>query len=103
MIKLTHQSDNGTSFHDSTIRCSVADLIRAIGEPQESRNDGSDKVNFCWTCETSKGDIFTIYDWKYYRSLREDEMVEWHIGGYSKRETEAARSELQIHLSSLVQ
>lgn len=98
MIKLSNQSANQTSFHDSTITCTYADLVEGIGEPQESNNRGEDKVNFCWTCETESGEVFTIYDWKEYRQIDEFDEIEWHIGGYSRSETEEALSELLNHL-----
>jgi len=94
-MKLTTKGADGTSFHDTTINCSVSTLKKVLGEPQYECNDGSDKVNFDWTMETDEGDVFTVYDWKEYRSLNENEMIEWHIGGMSKQVTEQARREIR--------
>ena len=45
--------------------------------------------------ETSEGDVFTVYDWKEYRSLNENELIEWHIGGANKYATEQAGREIR--------
>ena len=82
MAKLSNQSSNGTSFHNSTITASVNELIAALGEPQYQSNDGEDKVNFEWDCETEEGAVFTIYDWKTYNIRFSIESLErWNIGG----------------------
>ena len=61
-------------------------------------NDGSDKTNFDWEMETNNGDVFTVYDWKEYRILKEDEIIQWHIGGMSKQITEQAKHEIELGL-----
>lgn len=100
MAKLSNQSISGTSFHNSTITASVNELIAALGEPQYQSNDGQDKVNFEWECETEEGDVFTIYDWKEYRSISTDEQIEWHIGGNSGFTTSTAVEELEQLLNN---
>jgi hypothetical protein len=94
MAKLTEQSADGTSFHGTTIRTTVNKIAEAIGEPQYEDNTGSDKTNFDWLCETEDGEVFTIYDWKEYRSIHGEELVDFHIGGYDKIVTEKAKREL---------
>jgi len=94
MIKLTDKSANSTSFHDTVIRTTVSKLRKAIGDPQGDYNNGDDKTNFDWTCETSDGEVFTIYDWKEYRKISEDEVIEFHIGGRNGIVTEKAKREL---------
>ena len=93
-MKQTNKSANGTSFHDMTFTATVADLRKILGEPQCEQNDGRDKVNFDWTMETDDGTIFTVYDWKEYRALQEGEIVEWHVGGKSRSDTEKALTEI---------
>jgi len=90
-MKATFKSTGGTSFHDSVISETLANLISVLGEPNYSGNDGEDKVNFEWEMETEDGDVFTVYDWKEYRSISDHEVIEWHIGGKTKSETEKAR------------
>jgi hypothetical protein len=93
-MKKTSQLINGTSFHDTTIKCSVTILTKVLGEPDYSGNDGEDKVNFEWDMETDNGDVFTVYDWKEYRPLNEIEFIKWHIGGKSRDITEQAAREI---------
>jgi len=100
MAKKTNSSTNGTSFHDVTIKASVNQLINAFGEPDYDGNTGEDKVNFEWDMETEEGDVFTIYDWKYYRPLNLDEMIEWHIGSHSRMVSWDAQDELTRELSN---
>ena len=99
MAKLSFNPGSGTSFHDTVITCSYNQLAQAIGEPQHSDNTGEDKVNFDWRCELEDGQIFTIYDWKEYRPIGKDEMIEWHIGGYNHIVTEKALIELTALLA----
>ena len=94
MAKLTNKSVAGTSFHNTTITTTLSKLIMALGEPQYLQNDGSDKTNVDYECETENGDVFTIYDWKEYRSIGMNETIEFHIGGMSKSVTEQAKKEL---------
>lgn len=94
MAKLTNKSVAGTSFHDTTITTTLSKLIIALGEPQHLQNDGSDKTNVNYKCETENGDVFTIYDWKEYRSIGMNEIIEFHIGGNSRSVTEQAKKEL---------
>jgi hypothetical protein len=93
-MKATFKSTGGTSFHDSVISETLANLISVLGEPNYSGNDGEDKVNFEWEMETEDGTVFTVYDWKEYRSISDHEVIEWHIGGKSRSDTEKARQEI---------
>lgn len=99
MEKSTNQDTSGTSFHMTVIVTSVNELISALGEPQYAANDGNDKVNFEWHCQTDEGDVFTIYDWKEYRSISNDEQIEWHIGGDNASITSTAAVELEFLLN----
>jgi hypothetical protein len=100
-MKQTNKSANGTSFHDTTFIATVADLRKILGEPQCEQNDGQDKCNFDWTMETEDGTVFTVYDWKEYRRLEEDEDIEWHVGGRSGADTEKALNEIDEALDNL--
>ena len=100
-MKQTNKSANGTSFHDTTFIATVADLRKILGEPQCEQNDGQDKCNFDWTMETEDGTVFTVYDWKEYRRLEEDEDIEWHVGGRSGADTEKALNEIDEALNNL--
>ena len=93
-MKLTDQDSTGTSFHDVTIQTTLSRLIEILGTPQYCKNDGEDKVNVSYDCETANGDVFTIYDWKEYRSIGMNEQMIFHIGGKSKHITQQAKKEL---------
>jgi len=94
-MKKTFKEIGGTSFHDTTIKCSTATLRKVLGDPEYRMNDGQDKINFSWEMETNDGDVFTVYDWKEYRPLSESDMIEWHIGGFNRTATEQAKSEIR--------
>jgi hypothetical protein len=94
MAKKTYQNTDGTSFHGVVIRATVNQLISAFGDPSMEYNTGEDKVNFEWEMETNEGEVFTIYDWKYYRPLSSDEFVTWNIGAKSKSVCNTAEREI---------
>lgn len=100
-MKKTTKTANGTSFHNDVFNASVSDLRKILGEPKYVDNSGEDKVNFEWVIETDNGDVFTVYDWKEYRVLDEDEIIEWHIGGDNGAITYTALNEIAGELNEL--
>lgn len=100
-MKPTKKSVNGTSFHNTVVHATVEQLRQVLGEPACEQNDGEDKVNFEWDMETDSGAPFTVYDWKEYRVLAEDEEIEWHIGGHRSIETAQAAIEISNALAKL--
>lgn len=101
-FKATKHSPVGTSFHDSMVKTTVNKLIKVLGKPVHSTNDGRDKVNFEWVKELVDGDgVFTVYDYKEYRKLDMDEIIEWHIGGMNKAITEKAKWAIEQELEQL--
>ena len=80
-MKKTNKNSDFTSFHGTTIKTTINELVRVLGEPTYQQNTGEDKVNVEWICERENGDIITIYDWKEYRSLDVNEVIEFHLGG----------------------
>ena len=98
MLKSTNKEVNGTSFHNSTVRASVNELIKVIGEPTYVVNDGEDKVNIEWELEDDNGNVITIYDWKEYRKIGYDEKINWYIGGKNKDITDNAKGEIEYML-----
>ena len=84
----------GTSFFGTTFPASVNQLVEALGAPTHEGNDGEDKTNFEWNMELEDGTVFSIYDWKEYRSISLDEVVDWHIGGKNGDNTVKALNEL---------
>jgi len=100
-MKNTRKDPSGTSFHNDTFQATVSELRQILGEPYSESNDGQDKVNFDWVMETEDGQVFTVYDWKEYRPLSEDEIIEWHIGGHSSLVTMKASREINAALSEI--
>ena len=100
-MKPTKKSVNGTSFHDTIFRATVEQLRQVLGEPVCEQNTGEDKVNFEWEMETDGGAPFTVYDWKEYRQIGEDEEIVWHVGGHRRIETAQAAIEISNALAKL--
>ena len=100
-MKHTEKSASGTSFFGDVFQAKPSDLRTILGQPKFEHNDGQDKTNLDWTMETESGEVFTVYDWKYYRPLNEEEIVQWHIGGLSGGVTEVALNEITHALSKL--
>lgn len=94
MVKHTRKSSGGTSFHGTTIKTTVGKLKELFPNSYYEQNDGSDKSNYDFTLETSTGDVFTIYDWKTYRPIGDNETVSFHIGGFNSTVTVQAKNEL---------
>ena len=95
MVQLSNKSVMGTSFYGVTISTTVNQLTSKLGKPHYDVNDGEDKVNFEWFCENSEGEVFTIYDWKQYRPIGINEIIEFHIGAKTKEISGKAYYELK--------
>lgn len=100
-MKRTTQTSNNTSFYGDAFTASVKDLYQILGDPKYTNNTGEDKTNFDWVMETEAGDVFTVYDWKEYRKLDEDEIIEWHIGGHGGLVTSQALNEIASAINDL--
>ncbi len=85
---------NGTSFHGVVINTSIKKLKSVLGEPTIQDNTGEDKVNIEWGVITKQGIVGTIYDWKEYRRLGENDIVQFHIGGKTEEDTLKVKNEL---------
>ena len=93
-MRKTKMSAFGTSFHNVVIKTTVNELTRVLGEPTIQDNTGKDKVNFEWVCENIDGHVVTIYDWKEYRIIELDEIIEFHLGGRDLIHTLDGKDEL---------
>ena len=83
-----------SSFHGQTITTTVNKLIQAIGEPMWENNSGEDKSNFDWEFIVDDFSVY-IYDWKEYRSIRRDELIDFHIGTETPMQSLIAKEELE--------
>ena len=94
MAKLSNKESNGTSYHGIDIKSTLNLLRKVLGEPQYIHNTGDDRTNVDYVCETEDGDVFTIYDWKEYRKIGDDEVINFHIGAHTDRIAFNAKQEL---------
>lgn len=88
---------DGTSFHHQTIKATPRDLINLaerLGSIYTVENTGRDKVNFDFIFKTEDGATFTVYDWKYYRKINEDELITFNIGTLNESDSIIAKQEL---------
>ena len=88
----------GTSYHGDFIETSFFNLTHLFGLP--SINNCESKVNYEWELQTEGGIPFTLYDWKYYRPLLIEEIVEWNIGTDTKEHSKIIKQELDILLKN---
>lgn len=95
----TIDKTTGTSFHGVTVTASVNQLKQILGEPTIVDNNGEYKVNYEWCIANYNGEPASIYDWKYYRPLTDDEMVDWHIGAHSHQTSAETAYQLEELLS----
>jgi hypothetical protein len=100
MAKPTKKSINGTSFHGVTFSATPNQLIKLFPNSYGASNDGEYKTNFEFILETDRGDVFSIYDWRYYRPIGMDEMIEWHIGARSEGVSLRAKFEILAMLEN---
>jgi hypothetical protein len=89
----------GSSFWGSTINASIGKLIKVCGEP--NHKSGDSKVKYVWTLENNKGVVFSIYDWKEYREIGQEESITWNIGGFNLEDTNMVKMELEKSLNSI--
>ena len=91
-----------SSFHDNIVRASVNELKKVLANPPSKQtNNGQEKTNFEWNGTTIDDDVFSIYDWKEYRSISEDEQIDWHIGSHSRIKTSTIADRLELDLINL--
>ena len=93
-----------SSFHDITINTSPSKLMALAikyGIEFQECNTGQDKTNFDFQFETEEGLYFTVYDWKEYRFVKIEEVIEFHIGTTGQQESWEAYDVLMDELNDL--
>ena len=93
MIHLATSNSSGTSFHGTIINAIPNQLIKSLGPPTYM-NSGDNKVTMEWVRELDNAEVFTIYDWKYFKTLDMEESIIWNIGGRNKEITDNAKNEI---------
>jgi hypothetical protein len=83
-----------SSFHGITIDTTVNKLIEAIGEPMYVDNSGEDKSNYDFSFQVEDFEAF-VYDWKEYRPIGPNELIEFHIGTDTRMQSLIALEELR--------
>jgi hypothetical protein len=89
-----------SSFHGVTFSATPNQLIKLFPNSYTKTNDGQEKSNFDFNLETDNGDAFSVYDWYYFRPLKMDEVIEWHIGAMSEHISLIAKAEILAMLES---
>jgi hypothetical protein len=87
-----------SSFHGTTIKTTVNKLIKAIGEPMYVDNSGEDKSNYDFSFMVQDFEAF-VYDWKEYRPIGPNELIDFHIGTDTPMQSLIAKEELELLLS----
>jgi hypothetical protein len=95
---------SGTSFHGTTIKANIQDLIDVLGEPAFFEPDREEKVQIEWLIEHESGNVLTIYDWKERHTIDTVDTLELHIGAkrVCKHLGEDLKEWLQEKLDTLV-
>jgi hypothetical protein len=91
---------HGTSWHGSSVYSTVKELREIFGPP-DYVGGIDDKVQFEWLLDLEVSNSLgtnariTIYDWKEFRKYDEEELIGFHIGGFSPRITRLAQNEIK--------
>lgn len=80
-----------TSFHDATVTSTVNEIASKLGIPFINYGYDGDKVTHEFNLELD-GIVCTIYDWKEYRDVSEDDVLRFHIGTATRDESEKVAS-----------
>jgi hypothetical protein len=74
----------GTSFHGHVIGADVKTMIDLLGDPVRTTDDSVDsKIQKEWVLVLDCGNVVTLYDWKSYRELSDNDWIDWHIGAHT--------------------
>ena len=96
MAVKTNKSTTGSSYHGVLIITTPNKLKEILGSPTLIDNTGENKTNMEYICETRDGILFTIYDYYQNGPLNMEYNYGFHIGGFSKADTEKAKAELEL-------
>lgn len=94
-MRHTDSNASGSSFFGEYINSPLKVMRLVLGVEDSDFVSGDDKVQHEWIRETDNGDVVTFYDYKIYRTITDDEIISWHIGGYNKQSCVDARLELE--------
>jgi hypothetical protein len=86
----------GTSFHGDVVTASANSISRKLGIPFHDYGYDGDKVTHEFDFEID-GIVATLYDWKEYHEVGNDEVVEFHIGARTAEESHKVASTLRSY------
>jgi len=84
-----------STFHGTDFVASKQDIEKACGKTMFSDDDINEVTQHEWEMQTEDGTPFTIYDWKEYREISDNEKITWHIGSFNRFGSAKAYKELQ--------
>lgn len=68
----------GTSFHSGYVINCANDINNVLGT-YDKVGDSDDKTMNEWYCEIDEI-VFTVYDYKEYHNVADDEIIRYHVG-----------------------
>jgi hypothetical protein len=95
-FKLTTQDNVSFTSLQGYVSSTRRQLVAVFGEPRPVESlDG--KITTEWMLEFADKTIATVYDWKRYElgAPSDDEVYDWHIGGYNYKAVVRVCDEIQ--------
>lgn len=82
--KLNSNEFFGTSFHFGYVKGTAEEISKVLGPCEDSYDDNTCRE---WDRKVN-GIVFTIYDYKEYKDISDSDVIEYHIGTKTDKETE---------------
>ena len=83
------------TFHNHDFVAAQEDIEKVCGIVMYTDLDPEEITQNEWEMQTEDGTPFTIYDWKEYREISDNEKITWHIGSFNRFGSAKAYKELQ--------
>ena len=107
MIRASIESTSGTSYYGDNIVATANEIEAIVGALPEYDYDKSQRT---WCAEFSyldeDGDVcwttFTIYDWKEFRTIGDDDVIDYHIGAFNRTESNKALESFKEEFKELI-
>jgi hypothetical protein len=99
MAKLSDKWE-GNSFQGVTITTTPGTLKELFpGGDEGPGGDGKTQINY--SLETEDGEFFMLYDWKYYRTHNDNDVLEFNIAARKHSTALQAKEELEEMIEDL--
>lgn len=87
-IKIRQNPALTTAFWDDMLLTTKNRLTEVLGKPEELY-DSKTQYEWCRDLYDDKSPIpFYVYDWKEPSIIKDDEIINWHIGTHTKKDSE---------------